>query len=177
MNVITVIVTGGTFSKVYDPDKGELVIRPDMTEMIKEINKITYLDKNINFNIYSMIGKDSLYINDVDRENLSDFIYRLNRKSKIIVIHGTDNIDITCKYLQQHVNEDKTVVLTGSMVPYSINPIEAVSNYVQAVKDCLHYDKGVYISMHGVSGTCEEVFKDRSKLRYNECYFAKHDTY
>ena len=176
MNEITVIVTGGTFSKVYDSDKGELVIRPDMTEMIKEINKITYLDKNINFNIYSMIGKDSLYINDVDRENLSDFIYRLNKRSKVIIIHGTDTIDITCKYLQQHVDESKTVVLTGSMVPYSINPIEAVSNYVQAVKDCLRYDGGVYISMHGVSGTCKEVFKDRSKLRYNEYYFAKHDT-
>jgi len=176
MSKIIVIVTGGTFSKAYDPDKGELVIRTDMVEMIKEINRITYLDKNINFSIYDIIGKDSLYINDMDRENLADFIAKFDKYSKIVIIHGTDTINITCKYLQQHVGENKTVVLTGSMVPYFINPIEAVSNYIQAVKDCLRYDKGVYISIHGVSGTCEEIFKDRSRLRYNEYYFAKHDT-
>ena len=172
MDKIVVIVTGGTFSKVYDPDKGELIIRPDMKAMIEEINRITYLDKNINFDIYSMIGKDSLYIDDTDRDNLVYFIDKFDKNTKIVVIHGTDTINNTAKYLHENMKYNKTVVLTGSMMPYSIDPIEAVSNYTQAVKDVLSLDTGVYISIHGVVGSYRNVFKDRSKTKYDNYYFT-----
>jgi len=171
MTNLTVINTGGTFSKVYDPTKGELEISEDLVSMIKEINNVTYLDRNINFDIYGIIGKDSLYMTDEDRGDLTNFINKMGSK-KIVIIHGTDTIDMTANFLEAFVDESKTIVLTGSMVPYSIDPREAISNYIQAVKDSLTLEPGVYISLHGVTGSVGKVYKDRSLLKYKDYYFT-----
>ena len=59
------------------------------------------------------------------------------------------------------------IVITGAMVPFSINPIEATANltsaygYIQALDNA-----GVYIAMNGCLGSYLEVIKDRDMGRF-----------
>jgi len=155
MEKILIISTGGTFNKVYNPINGELEINKS-SSAIQDI-AIKWLCK---FDTINIIGKDSLEMTEQDREILLDTIKK-SQYSHILVIHGTDTMDVTAKYLaKKHL--DKTIVLTGAMVPYSIDPIEATANlasaygYLQALE---HY--GIYIAMNGAIDTYEKVKKDR----------------
>jgi L-asparaginase len=41
-------------------------------------------------------------------------------------------MDLTAKYLDEKI-KDKTIVLTGAMLPISINKVEATLNFSQAI--------------------------------------------
>jgi L-asparaginase len=157
MKKILIINTGGTFNKVYNPLTGSLDIEPK-GEAIKSIAK-AWLTK---LKIKNIIGKDSLDMNDEDRELIVQNIKAAKEKS-IIIVHGTDTMDKTAKYIA-NAKLNKKIVLTGAMVPYSINPIEAISNlcsaygYLEALKG-----KGLYISMNGVIKDYKRVVKNKEK--------------
>ena len=61
---ITVINTGGTFNKRYNPLSGELEV-PNDSLALDEIISYCY---NIDFDVLNIISKDSLEMSDVDRE-------------------------------------------------------------------------------------------------------------
>jgi len=112
------------------------------------------------FDVIDIIGKDSLYIDDVDRNLLYQTIQIID-SNMIIIIHGTDTIDITAKSLNDKMI-DKKIVLTGAMIPYSINPIEATANfacawgYINAIED-----SGISISLNSIVGDYKDIKKDR----------------
>ena len=58
-------------------------------------------------------------------------------------------MDLTAKYLDEKI-KDKTIILTGAMLPISINKIEATLNFFTSNwffnSNC---ENGIYISMHG----------------------------
>ena len=62
---------------------------------------------------------------------------------------------------------EKSIVLTGAMVPYSIDPVEATANlcsaygFMSALKE-----EGIFIAMNGVIGPYDKVKKDRAKGRF-----------
>lgn len=89
-----------------------------------------------------------------------------SENEKIIIVHGTDTIDITAQYLE---NKDlgKQIVLTGAMVPMSIKKVEATMNFSQAI-GFLNADikNGVYISMHGSVVSHANIKKDRQKGQF-----------
>lgn len=121
---ITVINTGGTFNKRYNPLKGELEVPCDNIALDEIIENCF----NIDFEIKNIISKDSLEIDNDDR----DFIVKtINESSEnIIIVHGTDTIDITSKYIDERV-KDKKIVMTGAMVPMSIKKVEATLNFAK----------------------------------------------
>jgi len=152
---MVIISTGGTFNKIYNPIDGSFFIDKSSTA-IKEISKKWLCE----IDIISIIGKDSLDINDKEREELLEVI--INHKSNnIIIVHGTDTMDTTAKFIAtQDLN--KTIILTGAMVPYSIDPIEATANLSSAYGFLNNnINSGVYISMNGVIGDYKEIVKDR----------------
>ena len=157
MKKILIINTGGTFNKIYNPLTGNL----DIDSEGSAINSIAdaWLRK---LKIKNIIGKDSLEMTNEDRE----FIVRTIKKSKInniIIVHGTDTMDKTAKYLAT-TNLKKKIILTGAMVPYSINPIEATSNLCSAYGYLQANNKiGVYISMNGVIKDHKRVIKNKEK--------------
>ena len=161
MQKILIISTGGTFDKIYNPINGELIIDKE-SKAIKEIAS-KWLCK---FEIISMIGKDSLYIDNQDRLLLLATINH-SEYNNIIVTHGTDTMNITAEYLAD-ADIDKRIVFTGAMVPYSIDPIEATANlasafgYLQAL-----IDDGVYIAMHGLFGSYDKVIKDKKNGHFS----------
>ena len=152
---ITLINTGGTFNKRYNPIKGELEVPKDNLAL-DEILQCCY---NIDFEVINIISKDSLQIDESDREFLWETIK--NSSENIIIVHGTDTIDITAKFLDEKI-KNKKIVLTGAMVPMSIKKVEATLNFAQAI-GFLNADikNGIYISMHGCVSSYSNLLKNK----------------
>lgn len=160
MKKILIINTGGTFNKVYNPKNGLLEI-DKTSQALNEIMKkwLCQLD------IINIIGKDSLDMKDNDRKDILDKIRQVEQQY-IIIIHGTDTMNLTAEYLAKH-NLDKSIILTGAMVPYSIDSVEASANFASAYGYIQNIDKkGVYISMNGVIHTFDKVKKDYTKGKF-----------
>lgn len=160
MKNILIISTGGTFNKRYNPLKGELTI--DATS--KALYDITSKWLSI-FEIVNIIAKDSLDIDDEDRQLLLSTIRR-SAYTKIIIVHGTDTMDITASFLSD-ANLEKCIVLTGAMVPYQVNPVEATANLASAFGWLVSCDQnGVYIAMNACIGRYDSVKKDRVEGKF-----------
>ncbi len=155
MKKILIINTGGTFNKIYNPLNGELVIDEE-SKALDEIASKWLCE----FEIINMIGKDSLHITTQDRFILLATINN-SEYDDIIITHGTDTMNLTAAYLFD-ADVDKRIVLTGAMIPYSIDPVEATANlasafgYLQTLTD-----DGVYIAMHGLFGHYHKIIKDK----------------
>ena len=150
-----IINTGGTFNKVYEPISGELIVPRNNIAVESILRELP----NTHSDIKGIIFKDSLDMNDSDREEL----YRVVRDSKdkdIVIVHGTDTMDISAKYIAQRVNSKK-IIFTGAMVPFSISPIEATANLSMAISSIKYLEYGVYISMQGVVLAFDKIKKDR----------------
>ena len=157
---ILLISTGGTFNKHYNPLNGKLEI--DIRSLaLEEISK-RWLCK---FETVNIIGKDSLDITNEDRLLLLATI-NLAKEENILIIHGTDTMDVTARYLAD-ADLEKRIVLTGSMVPFSIDPIEAAANLASAWGYMQHLsDYGIYIAMNGVFGPHDAIIKERAEGKF-----------
>jgi len=160
MKKVLIINTGGTFNKRYNPISGALEIDEE-SHALEDI----FAKWLCHCEIIHIIGKDSLDMTPQDRKILYSVIED-SSYDKIIIIHGTDTIDISAKYLDDSKLK-KCIVFSGAMVPYSIDPVEATANlasaygYIQAQKE-----NGVYIAMNGTLDRYNKVKKDRKKGRF-----------
>jgi len=157
MKKILIINTGGTFNKVYNPINGKLEI-DKTSSTIQEIATKWLCE----FESINIIDKDSLDMTNQDRNILLDTI-KNTQHSHIIVIHGTDTMDISASYLAEN-HLEKYIVFTGAMVPYSIDTVEATANLSSAYGYLQALDSyGIYIAMNGALGNYDKVKKDRKK--------------
>lgn len=160
MKKILIISTGGTFNKIYDPIKGEFSIDQE-SHALDDIASKWLCD----FEILNIIGKDSLEMTNHDRLELLATISHSDYHH-ILIIHGTDTMDITAEYLFD-ADLEKQIILTGAMVPYSVDPVEATANLCSAYGYMNGFNKdGVYIAMNGVIGLYEKVKKDRTQGKF-----------
>lgn len=152
---ILVLNTGGTFNKIYNPINGEL----EVDENASALKYISHKWQH-NLEIMSIINKDSLHMTSQDRVELLSFIYQ-SEYDDIIIIHGTDTMELTAEYIFD-AEIDKNIVITGAMVPYSIDATEATANFAMAygfLQNCTQ--NGVYISMNGLVMPYSQITKDR----------------
>jgi L-asparaginase len=162
---ITVLNTGGTFNKRYNPIKGQLEVPTDSVAL----DKIVENCHNVEFDIRNIVSKDSLDFTDADRQLILENIQN-STSDKIIIIHGTDTVDLTSKFIDGKI-EGKKIVFTGAMVPMSIDKVEATMNFSQAIGFLnAAIENGIYLSMHGVVVSHKNLKKDRSvgKFLINE---------
>ena len=160
MKKVLIISTGGTLNKCYNPKNGEL-------EINKNSNALTNIAQKwlCSFEILNIIGKDSLEMTNHDRLELLSTIHQSNY-NKIIIVHGTDTMDITAAYLAD-AELEKSIVLTGAMVPYSIDPTEATANLASAYGYLNTLEKeGVFIAMNGAMESYDKVRKNRKEGRF-----------
>ncbi len=151
-----IINTGGTFNKTYNPIKGELELPKDS----KALNDILKQFYNLEYELQNIIHKDSLDMLQSDRQKILQSIKNSTQK-KILIIHGTDTMDKTAEFLEEHI-QNKTILLTGAMIPFSINSIEANANFSMSIGYLLNStEDGVFISMHGLIDSHKKVFKNR----------------
>ncbi len=157
---ILVINTGGTFNKRYDPLRGALYVDNASIALEELASKWKY-----KLEIINIIGKDSLDFSSHDRLELLAFISQ-SEFNDIIIIHGTDTMTFSAEYLAD-ADLEKRIVLTGAMVPYAIDPVEATANFSSAMGylKCLK-ENGVYIVMNGIFDSYEKVEKDRKNSKF-----------
>jgi L-asparaginase len=149
--MFSVINTGGTFNKRYNPIRGELEVPQDdqAVEMLCELAKLKVP-------IQGSVYKDSLEMDDDDRQQVLEQI-----NSDVIIVHGTDTMDRTATFLDQQ-NLEYVIVLTGAMVPYSIDVSEAIANFMLAYGFLqAKPENGVYIAMHGYVLPYKKIKKDK----------------
>ena len=157
MKKILIIDTGGTFNKIYNPLNGDLDIEKS-SKASRDIAK----EWLVKLEVITIISKDSLEMTQSDREEIFQTI-KSSSFSSIIVIHGTDTIDKTANYLAK-AKLSKKIILTGAMIPYSINSIEATANFASAYGYILGINRnGVYISMNGIVKNYKRVIKNKEK--------------
>jgi len=163
MDNILIISTGGTFNKQYNKLTGNLNIDKSQKALKKILNKW-----NCKFKYIGIINKDSLDFTKKDRKKLLKIINNAKEK-KIVVIHGTDTIDKSAKFIAK-ANLNKAIVFTGAMVPFSIDQIEATANLASSIGYAKLANNGVYISLNGVIDTYQKVKKNRDigKFELNE---------
>ncbi len=157
MKKILILNTGGTFNKVYNELLGHLEVSKN-NDAIEKIIAVSCRE-NLDITIKGVLFKDSLELTDLDRavmlNEIKDF-------QKIIIVHGTDTMDATALYLSSKVSDDKIIVLTGAMKPFSIEPIEPSSNLslsLQFLQD--ERKSGIYIGMHGLVLEHHKLKKNR----------------
>lgn len=139
---IRIIITGGTFDKYYDEIRGELTFKDTH---VPEILKQARVTVSIELEINQLI--DSLHMQDQDRQRILTAC-RTASEPHIVVIHGTDTMVETAQVLGE-AGLEKTVVLTGAMVPYAVSGSDALFNLGGSITAVQLLPPGVYIVMHG----------------------------
>lgn len=157
--MILILNTGGTFNKRYDPIKGELYV-PSDDAVVESIIRTFSSPPAVS----GMIYKDSLEMNDEDRSLLVRTAGESGAE-RIVIVHGTDTMDLSAAAVAA-AGLEKTVVFTGAMVPYMIDPVEAVANLSMAIGYAKNAPKGVYIVMQGIAGCYERVRKNREQGKF-----------
>ena len=160
MKKILFLSTGGTFNKHYSEATGAIAIDTQAKTLHELAEKW-----RAHFEIRTLIGKDSLDMDAEDRALLLQEIIQSGYED-IIVIHGTDTMDLSAAYIAQAALQ-KRIIFTGAMVPYRVDRVEATANVAMAY-GYLQADipDGVYISMNGVIGEYREIYKERSLGRF-----------
>ena len=157
---ILILNTGGTFNKIYSQVNGILHV-PSNSYAVESILNDIYKENN-KPNILTMISKDSLEIKKKHRKKLEKTI-QASKEEKIIIIHGTDTMNKTAKFLNKRI-KNKTIILTGSMQPFSLSHIEPTGNLFMALGYIKNKNKnGIYICMNGIVDKFERIKKDYKK--------------
>ena len=76
---------------------------------------------------------------------------RTAREPRIVITHGTDTMVGTAGVLARSFprDGDKTIVLTGAMVPYAFGSSDGLFNLGSALSFVQLLEPGVYIAMNG----------------------------
>ncbi len=158
---IEIFVTGGTFDKQYNELDGELLFRgTHIPDMLKQGR--CRLD--IEIRILMMI--DSNCMTDTDRNIVLENC-KAAQGDKILIIHGTDKMVETARVLAGSIH-DKTIVLSGAMIPYALTGSDSVFNLGCALAFVQTLPYGVYISMNGKYFHWSNVRKNREKGEFEE---------
>ena len=151
---VRVLITGGTFDKEYDEIKGELFF--DKTH----INELLKLGRcRLEVEISTLMLIDSLTMTSQDRIYIKNACEEVDEK-KIVITHGTDTMTKTAKVIARE-KLNKTIVLTGAMIPYNFGSSDGLFNVGSALALSQALPAGVYIAMNGKYFEWDSVEKNR----------------
>jgi L-asparaginase len=156
---IRIIATGGTFDKQYDELQGKLGFADSHLPEVLARCRLTLPNA---LDILPLL--DSLDMTDADRQRVLAACQTASEKA-IIVIHGTDTMRETGEVLGA-ANLQKTIVLTGAMIPYKIDNSDAMFNLGMAVGVAQTLPPGVYVAMNGQVFPWDNVQKNRTLGRF-----------
>lgn len=155
---ILLINTGGTFNKRYDEIMGELYVPAD--ELAVE-SILAELRGNLAIRLAGLVHKDSLEMDDADREQVAQAILA-GTEHRVLVVHGTDTMHLTAAHLEARC-PGRRIVLTGAMKPYACDRQEAAVNLALSLGWLIAGEgDGVHIGMHGLVRPHAGLVKDRA---------------
>ena len=153
---IRIIVTGGTFDKEYNELDGSLFFRKSHVAEMLRLGRCRLTVK-----VQTLLIIDSLYMTATQRRRILQACV-VSPERHIVVTHGTDTMVETAKVLGPRIG-DKTVVLTGAMVPYKFGSSDGMFNLGSALSFAQCLPPGVYVAMNGHCFPWDNVRKNRRK--------------
>jgi L-asparaginase len=157
---IQIFCCGGTIDKVYFDANSEFEVGEPEIEAIFRDARVTF-----DFQIESLMRKDSLEMTDADRELVRRCVSACPH-DLILITHGTDTMAETARALAGIPS--KVIVLTGSMTPARFRVTDAVFNIGCAVGALQSRPPGVYIAINGRVLPGDRAYKNPEKGIFEE---------
>lgn len=158
---IRIFITGGTFDKEYNELNGQLYFKDSHLSDLLEMGR-----SRVGVEIRTLMMVDSLEMTDEDRQLIA---YQCNNcdENQIVITHGTDTMAETAKMLAQEV-KDKTIVLTGAMIPIKFGSSDGLFNLGSALAFAQTLPTGVYVAMNGRCFNWDNVRKNKQTGVFEE---------
>jgi L-asparaginase len=152
---IRILVTGGTFDKEYDELSGKLFFKDTHVQEMLRLGRA-----RLELAVETAMMIDSL---DMDEAGRAAIVARCRSAAEraIVVTHGTDTMVETGRALAAAGLSDKTIVLTGAMVPYAFGSSDGLFNLGSALSFVQVLAPGVYVAMNGRHFAWNQVRKNR----------------
>jgi L-asparaginase len=158
---IRILVTGGTFDKEYNERTGQLFFKDThLAEMLQRGRS------RVPVSIRTVMMIDSLEMTDTDRALIVQNCLQAE-ENRIVITHGTDTMTDTAAAVARAVT-DKTVVLTGAMIPWAFGSSDGLFNLGSALSFVQVLPAGVYIAMNGKCFPSDRVRKNRERGEFEE---------
>ncbi|MFO8165085.1 MAG: asparaginase domain-containing protein [Desulfatiglandales bacterium] len=158
---IKIFVTGGTFDKEYNELKGELFFKDTHLSEMLRLGRC-----KLRVDISTLMMVDSLYMTEADRRCILENCKKIE-EDKILITHGTDTMVETAKVLGNAIR-DKTIILTGAMVPYKFGSSDGLFNLGSSLAFIQALPAGVYVSMNGKYFHWNNVRKNKQTGEFEE---------
>ncbi len=140
---IRILITGGTFDKEYDELTGRLFfLSTHLPEMLRRGRARLTLE------LETVMMMDSLDMTADDRAQIVERCRSCEERA-IVITHGTDTMVETARAIANANLGDKTVVLTGAMIPYAFGSSDGLFNLGSALSFAQVLPPGVYVAMNG----------------------------
>ena len=152
---LKIFATGGTFDKIYDEYTGNLTF--DTTHIYEMLSVARC---KVDVGIETILLMDSLDMQDTHRQLISRKCKEC-LEDRIVITHGTDTMVETASIIAQE-RYDKTIVLTGAIIPYNFSKSDALPNLVTALAFVQVLLSGVYIAMNGLLFNYNNVKKNKT---------------
>jgi L-asparaginase len=152
---IRILITGGTFDKEYDELTGRLFfLDTHVPEMLRRGRA------RLELTLETVMMMDSLEMEERDRARIVERC-RASDEHNIVITHGTDTMVDTAHALGRAALRDKTIVLTGAMVPYAFGSSDGLFNLGSALSFAQVLPPGVYVAMNGQHFLWDDCRKNR----------------
>lgn len=145
---VIIITTGGTIEKTYSEFDGSLMNRESIIN--EQIFKKLRLP-HTQLEIFSILSKDSLEMNDDDRDFLLTSIkHHMQKDIPIVILHGTDTMQHSAEFVLERLGDkiDIPIIFTGAMRPLGFFDSDARQNVTEALMAAGLLGDGVYIAFH-----------------------------
>jgi L-asparaginase len=158
---IRIFITGGTFDKEYNELNGQLYFKDTHLQELLNLGR-----SQVTVEIRTLMMIDSLEMTDQDRELIA---HQCNscEENKIVITHGTDTMAETAQLLAAKV-KNKTVVLTGAMIPIKFGSSDGLFNLGSALAFAQSLPYGVYVAMNGRFFHWDNVRKNKETGVFEE---------
>ena len=157
---IKVFAAGGTIDKDYASKAGVYnfeISEPAISDILGNANP------NANYEIESLLKKDSLDMTDEDRQIIYDAC-KSESCSKIIITHGTDTMVETARKLSSI--KGKVIIIVGASKPAKFLNSDAPFNIGAAFGAVSILNEGVYIAMNGRIYHWDNAIKNNENGRF-----------
>ncbi len=158
---IRILVTGGTFDKEYNERSGQLFFKDTHIAEMLRLGR-----SRVEVAIRTIMMIDSLEMTDADRALIVQNCLH-SAENQIVITHGTDTMTETAVAVAAAIR-DKTVVLTGAMIPYAFGSSDGLFNLGSALSFVQVLPPAVYIAMNGKCFLWNCCRKNRERGEFEE---------
>ena len=137
-----IFITGGTFDKEYNELTGELYFKSSHMYELLELGRC-----RLNVDIETLMMVDSMEMSKTERNYIVQKCIE-EPVQQIVITHGIDTMIETTNILAD-ANIDKTIVLTGAMIPVKFGSSDELFNMGSSLSFVQALPSGIYIAMNG----------------------------